>query len=324
MKSLILSIAIFALGSFTFANPPAGVSSDITARTAPAASATSSSTQISGMNSPSQNQAARDGQSSNAMSSIISALTGSGLIAKGSSMISSCSGKGCPCCPAALMLIGMGMQALQQSGANSSTAGDHGYNASTNVDSMDKNATLDTRSALSQAGFKAGDLDPKKVADDLKKYGITQKNGQFVLPNGSTVSSDYMNKESMSKSGVSGSDYDKAMALVKSLEKQATEKIGAMTPTNGFDSGGSGSSATSNSNSDALEHTLTQASKKPDLPTSVEGMTRNFNGEVIGVAGDDLFSMMARRYRKKSQEDGFLPPEDAPVSRSASSVGAPN
>lgn len=42
--------------------------------------------------------------------------------------------------------------------------------------------------------------------------------------------------------------------------------------------------------------------------TSVEGLSREFNGERIGVAGDDIFKMMNRRYRLKTVQESFILP----------------
>jgi hypothetical protein len=42
-------------------------------------------------------------------------------------------------------------------------------------------------------------------------------------------------------------------------------------------------------------------------PTS-EGLSRDFNGDTIGAAGDDIFSMMKRRYNLKNEQDSFIAP----------------
>ena len=39
---------------------------------------------------------------------------------------------------------------------------------------------------------------------------------------------------------------------------------------------------------------------------SSEGLAKEFNGELIGVAGDDIFLMMNRRYKLKSEQDSFI------------------
>ena len=36
-------------------------------------------------------------------------------------------------------------------------------------------------------------------------------------------------------------------------------------------------------------------------------MTKNFNGEPIGVSADSLFDMMNRRYSLKANQETFIP-----------------
>jgi len=39
---------------------------------------------------------------------------------------------------------------------------------------------------------------------------------------------------------------------------------------------------------------------------SAEGLAKDFNGELIGVAGDDIWKMMNRRYKLKTAQDSFM------------------
>ena len=41
---------------------------------------------------------------------------------------------------------------------------------------------------------------------------------------------------------------------------------------------------------------------------SSEGLSRDFKGDLIGAAGDDIFSMMKRRYILKNEQDSFIAP----------------
>ncbi|MES2802274.1 MAG: hypothetical protein V4654_07260 [Bdellovibrionota bacterium] len=43
-----------------------------------------------------------------------------------------------------------------------------------------------------------------------------------------------------------------------------------------------------------------------DRKPSSEGLAKEFNGELIGVAGDDIFLMMNRRYKLKNEQDSFI------------------
>jgi hypothetical protein len=42
-------------------------------------------------------------------------------------------------------------------------------------------------------------------------------------------------------------------------------------------------------------------------PTS-EGLSRDFNGDLIGASGDDIFTMMNRRYKLKNEQESFITP----------------
>lgn len=41
-------------------------------------------------------------------------------------------------------------------------------------------------------------------------------------------------------------------------------------------------------------------------PAQVSGLTKNFNGDPIGVSGDSIFMMMSRRYKLKSNQNSFF------------------
>lgn len=47
-----------------------------------------------------------------------------------------------------------------------------------------------------------------------------------------------------------------------------------------------------------------KSKRKPSA--TAEGLTRDFNGESIGAAGDDIFGMMNRRYKVKTSQDAFI------------------
>jgi len=48
-----------------------------------------------------------------------------------------------------------------------------------------------------------------------------------------------------------------------------------------------------------------------DRKPSSEGLAREYNGEMIGVAGDDIFLMMNKRYKIKNDHDTFISVEAA-------------
>jgi hypothetical protein len=257
----------------------------------------------------SANGAARQGQSSNSSASQIAQMIGQSLLSAGQAMMPPCSASFCSCCPQAAMMIAMGILGLMQSGGNKSTAGQHGYVAATTNQGADGLDGYDTQGSLENIpGFESSKI------EDLAKLGVKYKDGKFTLPNGKSFSlSDVNNPQAMANAGVSAADYAKAMAQAAALEKKATEqveKVGAHTASQGFESGGGTAAIPTASEEVAALGGL----KARDPASSVAGMTKSYNGELIGVAGDSLFEMMARRYRQKSKEENFLPPESAPTS----------
>lgn len=75
----------------------------------------------------------------------------------------------------------------------------------------------------------------------------------------------------------------------------------------GGDTGGNG--GTNAANSGLAEGGLAAgaAGAKSRRPSSVAGMSKDFNGDKIGVAQDSLFEMLHRRYRVHNDANSFLP-----------------
>lgn len=65
--------------------------------------------------------------------------------------------------------------------------------------------------------------------------------------------------------------------------------------------GGIGFGVNGEANSASLD-----ADKNRSLASVSEGLVRDFNGETIGVQGDDIFKMMKRRYLLKDKQDSFM------------------
>lgn len=273
------------------------------------APATTTTTSVSGTKGASQNAAALGSQGSNKSASGIANAIGSSLLATGSAMMPPCAAQMCACCPMAAMLIAMGLMGLAQSGANKGTAAQHGVNASLN---QDYNTAADpTRDASTVSATGLGG----KAISDLKKYGVNYdaKSGKFTLPDGKSFSlSDVGNANAMSAAGVSDAQYKQAMNMAKDAEKKASDALSKSKLAgfeNGVSGGGGGLPAL---RSPAADEDIAGGKALPKPDGNVAGMARNFNGDKIGVAGDDIFAMMARRYREKDNKESFLSPEAAP------------
>jgi hypothetical protein len=132
---------------------------------------------------------------------------------------------------------------------------------------------------------------------------------------------DFADKKSMMAAGLTAAQADalmdqlygknsilsKAGLEAKELAKDGGKKMSDFTGT------GSGLGAGTNVvNLDAVKNANKKFGEKldpsADRRPSSEGMTREFNGDLIGAAGDDIFTMMKRRYNLKAEQDTFISP----------------
>jgi len=151
-----------------------------------------------------------------------------------------------------------------------------------------------------------------KKMEDLG-YKVDLKNGTFTTPNGNSISMSEASKGSAveSKLGLPPGTYAKGMSLVEDLAKRQAATSGG-----GLDSsGGSGLGGLANE-SNSLDGSSGSGKKsegnlgeRTPASTLVAGLTSKYNGENIGVAADDIFMMVTRRYQLKNQQDSFITPE---------------
>ena len=84
-----------------------------------------------------------------------------------------------------------------------------------------------------------------------------------------------------------------------------------MTASLGFDGGGGGASVVPEGGYGTEAEGGSVASRLAKLrnPANSKGLTKNFNGDPIGVASDSIFEMMSRRYNLKNTQKTFFGPE---------------
>lgn len=287
---------------------------------------TTTPTTTTASTTPSTYNASDGASKSNGSAGQIAQTVGQGLLSAGTGMMPGCVASKCSCCPAAAMLIAMGILGLIQAGGNKGSSGQNAGVAGTAAgygttnpygDNYDTSGNLDSNGATTNPAVLAA---TKEAAKAGVKYNATT--GTVTTPDGKSMKlSDVMNKDAMANSGVSAGDYANAMAQAANLEKLGaakaaaeSEKIGAHTAAMGFAEGGGsggGNRAGSADSSDA-SGAGSGARTPADAKVSVAGMRKGYNGDMIGVSGDSIFSMMNRRYQQKSKEEGFLFPESKP------------
>lgn len=235
---------------------------------------------------------------------------------------SQCSASGGGCCAMAPVFLLMGIQNLQQAGAQGKTAGQ----AAGAV-------------GLTDAGLGSSDYDPEAIKQlendpeyrEGKDFVATVANGgaNFTYdPKTNSVTTAKGNKikgsDLNSTSGMAAAGMPKgAIDLLSSMEsdilakaQKKVDKMGRGSSTNvlaGEESGGGGSGGDgiTSGSGDEASHGVAGAAGGTGLgidrdPAQVAGMQKNYNGEPIGVAGDSIFSMMTRRYKAKENQSSFF------------------
>jgi hypothetical protein len=149
----------------------------------------------------------------------------------------------------------------------------------------DGSVTLKNGKTLTPADF--------KKADALKAAGFTDEQAQAMMGSFAKAASS-SGLESALKKDLKNAGYDKGSDF-------GGFSISGMGGSGGSDfdrkNGGSGKGVNGNLSGKGMGGGRNPAG---------EGLTRDFNGEAIGAAGDDIFSMMNRRYKMKTAQDSFI------------------
>lgn len=144
--------------------------------------------------------------------------------------------------------------------------------------------------------------------------------GSVTLANGKTYTAEnFANEQAMLKAGLSPSDakalanefYGKEGVLAKTgLNPKTDLSTLSMKGFGSFDSGSGGSATVKIGGGDENDKlglgTKNLNGKTARVPAGQEGLVRDFNGDAIGIAGDDIFKMVNKRYILKSAQDSFI------------------
>lgn len=162
---------------------------------------------------------------------------------------------------------------------------------------------------------------------ELQAKGLVNSSATKVTtPDGKSYNvSDMTSPAAMAAAGIPQGAIDAAMAASKTIEKKAMEKvkIGAATAVNGIDEGGAsgGSGRSTASDGPPAYPGYAGAGGKSgslldkDPSRLAAGMSKNYNGEPIGVAADSIFLMMSRRYKVKESQDSFFGASDVDLKK---------
>ncbi len=250
---------------------------------------------------PSVNQNANNAQSSNDSGSAMSMVMGAGLTAMGVQQIAAKN------YATGAMMIGMGILSFIQSGEHGDKA--NGANTTANNTNAGPSETL---KPLNPANFGSFNKDIATLKKGIGGVKADFTKGTVTVGDKTYPASDFSSAASMQAAGFNPDQVAAVMDAAAKAEKKIAAKMGAATATNGFDEGGGGggSGITYVDEAPAGAVAVAGASGLGDPPergpAGVAGMTKDFNGEPIGVAGDSIFEMMNRRYILKDKQNAFI------------------
>lgn len=149
--------------------------------------------------------------------------------------------------------------------------------------------------------------DVKKI-NDAKGVSVDASSGIVKFPDGNSVN---LNDPASMGAVLGAESTSKILAEVKNIEQQALKKVEQLQPSSlsaAYGLGGDMGTLAGVGYSEDPESTpgVLGATSRTRIPAQVTGLSKNFNGDPIGVAGDSLFGMMSRRYKLKSNQKTFF------------------
>lgn len=287
-------------------------------------STTAGTTQPTVSTTPSVRDASKGSSDMSGLTSIISVVTGGVQMGLGATYASQCNADHPAACAQAALHFMMGAQAMAQAAASKGQSGD----AAATQGQVDWSSgagygTTDYSSYLKDAGVDSKQLSAYNKsltsAQGLNGFKLSKDGKTLTMPDGTKMQTSTAN----SAASLAGAGFDKgmiaaAMKGVAKTEKAIIEKMGAHTAAMGYNEGGGAGMGKSKTADTVGGYGLNPNGMGTNNPlrdpaaASVAGLSSDFNGEKIGVAQDQIFQMISRRYDHKSQGEGFLPPLKGP------------
>ncbi|HEX7674601.1 MAG TPA: hypothetical protein VF412_10530 [Bdellovibrio sp.] len=289
--------------------------------------ATGTTTTATQDSQPTVNQGANQSSSGNGMAQALNYVTGGAEVVMGGMMIKAgSSSENWGEVAAGVLMVSMGLTNIAQGNEHGSAAGtaDATGFATDGFGGLNPSGGTDSSNPYVSAAVK--DPNYQAVGSTLKTLeaqGIyNPKTGAFTVGDKTYSASDLSSASNMAAAGIPQGAIAGAMAANAEAEKKALAKlekvnpnIAAATKENGYEdgggAGGGGSSGSSSSSGDPgmgggrMAGTGLGKNSGRD-PSSFSGMSKNYNGEPIGVAADSIFLMMSRRYKVKESQDSFF------------------
>lgn len=231
-----------------------------------------------------------------------------------------------PCPRCNMPLCAMGALAFAQSGADSGYAGMSGDTHTAASAAAGKNGT-GANSKKDPTG--KGGFDPKyqEGLDKLAEHGYVVGDSSVTYPDGSVkTANDFSSADGMAAAGMDPASIKEAQSILDAAEAQAASQLASVSGV-GVNSGGGGGSGGAYGEGDSAGGNsaggLGAGYRGLDSDAAkrmVAGKTKLFDGEPIGVSGQNIFDMIHVAYQKKRQGRHFIETADGVSVRRPASV----
>ncbi|HEX4923953.1 MAG TPA: hypothetical protein VFV50_07700 [Bdellovibrionales bacterium] len=191
-------------------------------------------------------------------------------------------------------------------GGDGNGGGGPGDFGQTNFDwRPDPNSPLDSETTRTLSGLNQAGRSAKTVERDLagKGYTYDPETGTVTTPSGKSVSgSDYASPSAMAAAGLTPREIAEATRILKTTGARSADVAYA---------GGGGGAGRAVAGGDVKPFDLNAYMRGMQVqkrgPASLDGMKKLVGGEPIGLAVDNIFDMVSRRYKSQAGQGAFLP-----------------
>ncbi|HRK06198.1 MAG TPA: hypothetical protein PLZ57_00395 [Pseudobdellovibrionaceae bacterium] len=150
-----------------------------------------------------------------------------------------------------------------------------------------------------------------RIRDQLQGAGVKFENGKIITPDGKAFGPDSMSAEGLAALGYGEEDINKIMANNAAIGKKLNDKFGSKIGQLGETSGG-GSAAGGGSGAVDYSSMFGGGGNKfakasgADKKDKLSGLSKRVGDDQIGVAADNIWEMVTRRYRDRDAQNNFI------------------
>jgi hypothetical protein len=326
MKLLIATIAIMAITTRAFAeadyDPDKFTTPTTTTPTTSTTPTTTTPTVTGTVTNPNQatiNQGSNTGQASQSSGSGANAAAGAALMAAGAALMANP-----PTAAQGAMLMAMGILAMMQSGHDGDAAGQSGNTGLASIQGNSTTPTTSTDPATGTSAFSDSKIAEGKAALEAQGYKMGPS-GSLTTPDGTTIPASAFNSpSSMAAAGMNPQTIADAQKIVADAEKDSP-KVSGVGLNSAGGGGGDGMAVSEGEGSGEANATGGMAGNPFNLNADakaklIAGKTVMFDGEPIGVRGQNIFDMVHDCYQKKRKGNHFIESENDVSVRSPASL----